>query len=164
MAKVSMIDLDAKKLDAFLKGKNQQEVSVSIGKNFNYMHSLRTRLRMPTATYRLLCRIYDLKEGDLQPDPPEPELPALEVEQLTFIPKTENKPKPKAKRECYWLDLADNGNHVVLRLMYGDDELFRAAAKVKGGEGADELNFIQAISYAAHMLYKFAEQKDLTSE
>lgn len=40
-------------------------------------------------------------------------------------------------------------------------EICKAYSKVKGTR---ELDLMQAISYAAHMMYKFAEQKELDKE
>ena len=148
MSKMKMVEIDRDKLDAFLDGKKPFDVDESIGKAHGYMRLLRTRLRMSAPAYGLLCRLYGLEENALLPDPPAPEPPAAPA-------------APKNKRAGYWLDLADNETHVCLRLMYGDDEVHVARAKVKGGASAKELDFIQAISYAAHMLYKFAEQDDL---
>lgn len=148
MPKINMVEIDPKKLDKFLEGKNLSEIDDNIGKAHGYMRLLRNRLKMTVASYRLLCRIYNLPEDALTPDPPKPEPPAVP-------------PKPNNRRAGYWLDLADNSNHVVLRLMYGDEEVYLARARVKNGETATELNFIQAVSYAAHMLYKLAEQYEL---
>lgn len=154
MPKIKMVELDPKKLNAFLADKTLNDVDDSIGKAHGYTSNLRARLKTTAATYGLLCRTYGLAEDALLPDPPAPEPE----------PKPEAPAKPANRRSGYWLDLADNGNHVVLRLMYGDEQVQIAKARVKGGEGAKELDFVQAISYAAHMIYKFAEQDDLGAD
>ena len=146
-----MITIDSEKLEAFLKGKNLGEVSASIGKSSGYIGNLRTRLKMPAATFWLLCRVYGLRESDLLPPPPKPK---------PSVPAAPNTAQPN-RRAGYWLDLADNGDHVLLRLMYDDEEAYKAKARVKGGQTAKELDFIQAVIYAAHMLYKLAEQDDM---
>lgn len=46
-------------------------------------------------------------------------------------------------------------------MYFQDTEIYSAASKVKGTR---ELDLLQAVSYAAHMMYKFAEQKELNKE
>lgn len=164
MPKVKTVSIDPVKLSALAeKHGGNAALSELIGRNKYYIRDCIKQEKMGETPFLFLQRTLELPDNALLPDPPKPSLPTVDVLSIDVVPAQRATPKPN-RRACYWLDLADNGNHVVLRLMYGDDELFRAAAKVKGGEGADELNFIQAVSYAAHMLYKLAEQKDLTSE
>jgi hypothetical protein len=63
--------------------------------------------------------------------------------------------------EAYRLNLVYNDSKVLVQLMRGDEVVSGAWAIVK--EPGD-LGFIQAISYAAHMMYKFAQQDDLNKE
>lgn len=50
---------------------------------------------------------------------------------------------------------------MILRMYFQGTEICKAASKVKGTR---ELDLMQAISYAAHMMYKFTEQKELNKE
>lgn len=61
----------------------------------------------------------------------------------------------------YTLGLDVSPKRVVLHMYFHGTEICNAAAKVKGTR---ELDLIQAISYAAHMMYKFTEQKELNKE
>lgn len=50
---------------------------------------------------------------------------------------------------------------VLFSVSFDGKEIHKAYAKVKGQK---ELDLLQAISYAAHMVYKLAEQKELEAE
>ena len=63
--------------------------------------------------------------------------------------------------ELYTLGLDVSPERVVLHMYFQGTEICKAAAKVKG---TCELDLMQAISYAAHMMYKFTEQKELNKE
>lgn len=63
--------------------------------------------------------------------------------------------------ELYTLGLDVSPERVILRMYFHGTEICKAAAKVKGTR---ELDLMQAISYAAHMMYKFTEQKELNKE
>ena len=63
--------------------------------------------------------------------------------------------------ELYTLGLDVSPKSVVLHMYFQGTEICKAAAKVKGTR---ELDLMQAISYAAHMMYKFTEQKELNKE
>ena len=63
--------------------------------------------------------------------------------------------------ELYTLGLDVSPERVVLHMYFQGTEIYKSAAKVKGTR---ELDLLQAISYAAHMMYKFAEQKELDKE
>ena len=63
--------------------------------------------------------------------------------------------------ELYTLGLDVSPKRVVLHMYFQGTEICKAASKVKGTR---ELDLMQAISYAAHMMYKFTEQKELNKE
>lgn len=58
----------------------------------------------------------------------------------------------------YSIDLSVSPDKVRMSINFGGQPLYRSYAKVNGDT---ELDLIKAISYAAHMCYKFAEQKSL---
>lgn len=75
--------------------------------------------------------------------------------------KTFNLQKPTVRLGCIrwgWMFLQKK---VVLHMYFQGTEICKAYSKVKGTR---ELDLMQAISYAAHMMYKFAEQKELDKE
>lgn len=45
-----------------------------------------------------------------------------------------------------------------MALTFGDQELYAAWSRIKGNT---ELDLLQAVSYAAHLMYKLAEQQAL---
>lgn len=47
---------------------------------------------------------------------------------------------------------------LTMTLFFGEEVVYIARAKIKGNR---QIDLAQAISYAAHMIYKFAEQKHL---
>ena len=61
----------------------------------------------------------------------------------------------------YHLDLMVKPDRVKVTIMHGENEVYSAFSRVKDNT---ELSLMQAISYAAHMCYKLAEQKDLSGE
>lgn len=68
---------------------------------------------------------------------------------------------PAPASGVYRLNLTYSDTKVLLQLMRGEEVVSGAWAIVKE---PSRLGFIQAISYAAHMMYKFAEQSELNEE
>ena len=52
------------------------------------------------------------------------------------------------------------GKSLNMSLYFGDEKICEAYSKIKGPE---KLDLMQAISYAAHMMYKIAEQEEMKS-
>lgn len=75
--------------------------------------------------------------------------------------KTFNLQKPTVRLGCIRWGLDVSPEKVVLHMYFQGTEICKAYSKVKGTR---ELDLMQAISYAAHMMYKFAEQKELDKE
>lgn len=61
----------------------------------------------------------------------------------------------------YSLTLQTKPDRVRLALCDGDKEIYYAWSKLRG---SSELDLAQAISYAAHLIYKFSEQSNLGTE
>lgn len=152
--KQKMIKVDPEKILAFCKGTGvtKSEIGYSIGKSSGYINNILKSQQIPEPVYDLLCRVYDLEEGALKADPPCKDNKKLQNGGVEVNPYPLN-------RTSYWIDLADNGDHVVMRLMLREEEVYKARAFVRNGEDGTEMDLIQAISYAAHMIYKIAQQK-----
>ena len=72
MGKMQMVELDPVKMDHFMQIADIRALELSLGKSPNYLTKTRQRGRMPAGVYRLLCKLMDLPEDALTPDP-EPE-------------------------------------------------------------------------------------------
>ena len=72
MGKMQMVELDPVKMDHFMMVADVRALELSLGKSPNYLTKTRQRGRMPAGVYRLLCKLMDLPEDALTPDP-EPE-------------------------------------------------------------------------------------------
>ena len=160
MGKQNMTTIDPDKIRAFVAEKGVFEVTKMIGKAPNYFHNVCKRRSMPHSVLQAMCAIYTKKPEDFKPDPPRgvfeiipaPDLPPYQ-RQNTVNPTPS--PMPSIG---YALDLRVYPAFVSLAL-YEDSKMLKSAkAKIKNGEKASQLDVVQAISYAAHMLYKFMEQ------
>lgn len=149
MSKTQMTTISPEKLAAFLEANGgAQAVAARLGKSQNYFKKIICyRKAMPTAVLHALCAMFDARPTELTPDPP---------------------PKPVAPAtrpsSGYALELKTYDGHVTLQLLFDSAVLYTGKARIKNGANASELEVIQAISYAAHMIFKFAEQDTLTDE
>lgn len=73
-----------------------------------------------------------------------------------FLPRENTPAVPGAS--TYHLTLSVHPDKLRLGISFGEEEMVYAWAKIFGNT---ELDLIKSISYAAHMCYKFAEQKVL---
>ena len=58
----------------------------------------------------------------------------------------------------YGITLDVRKEKLRMALTFGDKELYAAWSRIKGDT---ELDLLQAVSYAAHLMYKLAEQNQL---
>ena len=72
MGKMQMVELDPVKMDHFMQATDVRALELSLGKSPNYLTKTKQRCKMPAGVYRLLCKLTDLPEDALTPDP-EPE-------------------------------------------------------------------------------------------
>lgn len=162
MSKQNMTTIDPNKLRAFVEEKGVENVTSMIGKAPGYFYNVYARESMPTPVLNAMCTIFDVSPADIKPDPPKPKPPVI-VESLDKpIPsKSEQRAASPMPSVGYALDLRVYPAFVSLAL-YDDSKLLKfAKAKIKNGEKASQIDVVQAISYAAHMLYKFMEQDDI---
>ena len=151
-----MIKIDAEELRSWMnkQGKTYGELSAEIGKSGSYLsRKCSTTHEMPELVYKLMIKTFKLPEGSFIP---KPEPPKVKEEQLSIESMSE---KP---REGYWTDLKVFPDKVKFTIYFRangtDIEVTKAFSKIKDNS---ELAIVQAISYAAHMCYKFAEQNRL---
>lgn len=122
-------------------GMTQADVCRRIGRGPNFLCSCTGD--MAEYTYDLLIQVLSVEDGAFQ-QRKETEIPAA-----------------NRGGELYTLGLDVSPDIVILRMYFQGTEICKAASKVKGTR---ELDLMQAISYAAHMMYKFTEQKELNKE
>ena len=135
------VDIPAIKKYIRENGMTQVDVCRRIGRSSNFLCSCTGD--MADYTYDLLIRELGAENGAFQ--------------------KKEKAAPQEVHRggELYTLGLDVSPERVVLHMYFQGKEICKSAGKVKGTR---ELDLMQAISYAAHMMYKFAEQKELDKE
>lgn len=139
---MASVELNTKELRDYLR-KNRigmVALSRSMGRSDGYMSNVVNGVSSMSRTgYDAMCK-------------------ALGVEPGVF---TKPLPAPAPVPSMYRLNLVYSDSKVLLQLMRGEEVVSGAWAIVKE---QSRLGFIQAISYAAHMMYKFAEQSELNEE
>lgn len=150
------IAIDNNKLTEWLDsmGKTNYEIALTLGRCPSFFSHVRSAGRMQEAMYSLLCKYYDLPQDALTPDPATATAQDPAAPQIAATPTT--------SRIGYWTDTKIYPNKVKFSLMFSeqgvDIEVAHAYSCINGG---NELALAQAISYAAHMVYKMVEQKTL---
>lgn len=143
------VKIDPVELKAWAKeiGKSQNEISLSLGRSKNYLANAIYYGKMSATVFELLTLKYDVDPKRLMKKP-EP-------------PKAQPKPVAKSDAIGYATSVNVYPNKVRFAITFNGVEIFHAYSKVKGNK---EVDLIQAISYAAHMCYKLAEQGTLDEE
>lgn len=118
------------------KNGGQTVVSETLGYGKSFISNAMHSGKMSRAANKLLAATYGIPENFfLAPDPP----------------KTAQPPEPKAAPQA-------TDKQVFLLLEHDGEKVGSAYSRRKD---SSELALTQAISYAAHMIYKFCEQKTL---
>lgn len=147
---MAYITIDSDSLRSWMSANNLSgnKLSAEIGHSHNYISNILMAGRMHDSAYNLFLRLFDLPQG-------------------SFVPKPKPKEKPKEKpvaepKSGYRLELETQTDKVRLTLWFRaagtDIEVAHAYSRIKG---ETELDLAQAISYAAHLIYKFVEQDRL---
>lgn len=133
----NMVKISPERLRLFCsKNGGQTAVSETLGYGKSFISNALHSGKMSRAANKLLAATYGIPENFfLAPDPP----------------KTAQPPEPKAAPQAKQMGYA-------LRLQATDKQVGSAYSRRKD---SSELALTQAISYAAHMIYKFCEQKTL---
>lgn len=133
------IKIDGEKLKNALKkrGLTAKEVSESIGKNSNYITGCVCTGAISDAAMQLIEIKYQI---------PREEIKIIEKENLSNA------------SPGFSLNLVVKPDRVRVSINHNGKEIYGAYARINGDT---ETRLIQAISYAAHMCYKQAEQREL---
>lgn len=139
----NVMNIDPERLRNFAaKNGGLKHISLQFGYSQNYLANTADYGRMRVAVARQLSAMYGVPEDFFRAREPE-------------------KPKaaaPQAGQTGYALRLQATDKQVFLLLEHDGEKVGSAYSKRKD---SSELALTQAISYAAHMIYKFYEQKTL---
>lgn len=161
MSKMSMVTFDPEKMRKWLNDHNltATEVSVATGRGPGYMAVAMHRGSMAPAQAVVMNAMYGFKLADVQPTP-----------KRAIAPKPVAEPKPQ---DDDWQSEynAPEGDDYELRVKVLPDRL--CVTVLRDGavcvhawsnrKSISEVDTLQAISYAAHMCYKFVQQKELAN-
>lgn len=138
-----MVKINPQKMRNVLRdrGLTQTEVSEAIGKSKNYISVCTCYGEISATALQLIGIKYGITEKDIAPEK-----------------KKEPEQKPEAHSTGFSLSLLVKPDRVRVGISHNGEEIYSAWSRVNGDT---ETKLIQAISYAAHMLYKKAEQKEL---
>ena len=129
------------------KNGGQTVVSETLGYGKSFISNALHSGKMSRAANKLLAATYGIPENFfLAPDPPKTAQPP------------EPKAAPQAKQMGYALRLQVTDKQVFLPLEHDGEKVGSAYSRRKD---SSELALTQAISYAAHMIYKLYEQQTL---
>lgn len=119
-------------------GVSMCQASGKIGKSPAYISSSISRGEMGKTAFDLLCTTFDFDPREL-------------------IQKEAPAPAKKESLEAgYNIRMNVTPEILTLAFLFGEEVVYIARSKIKGNR---ELDLVQAISYAAHLIYKFSEQK-----
>lgn len=139
----NMMNIDPERLRNFAaKNGGLKHISLQLGYSRNYLANAADYGRMRVAVAKQLSAMYGVPEDFFRAREPE-------------------KPKaaaPQAGQTGYALRLQATDKQVFLLLEHDGEKVGSAYSKRKDNS---ELALVQAISYAAHMIYKFCEQRTL---
>lgn len=139
----NMMQIDAERLRRFAaKNGGLKHISLQLGYSRNYLSNVADYGRMRLSVARQLSAMYGVPAD-------------------FFLAREPEKPKaaaPQAKQMSYALRLQATDKQVFLLLEHDGEKVGSAYSRRKD---SSELALTQAISYAAHMIYKFCEQKTL---
>lgn len=138
---VVKIDGEAVKKWATENGLSFSEIGLQIGRSYGYMYYIIKEQggMMKRNMYELLLRTFDLPDG-------------------MFIKAENQVPKPDDVIDGYQVKLDIHPDRLKMSMTYQGETMYDAWSYIKGNT---ELDLIQAVSYAAHLIYKKAEQAEL---
>ena len=136
------INAEAIRRHCVTSGYTMADLARRMGRTQSYFSNVLSRGTISASAYPLLVSV-----AGVDPDRETP-------------PKTEaqHAPQPGGR---YSLTLQTKPDRIRLALCDGGKEISYAWSKLRG---SSELDLAQAISYAAHLIYKFSEQRTLGTE
>lgn len=144
----NMMNIDPERLRNFAaKNGGLKHISLQLGYSRSYLSNVADYGRMRLSVARQLSAMYGVPEDFFRAR--EPEKPKAAAPQAAA---------PQAGQTGYALRLQATDKQVFLLLEHDGEKVGSAYSKRKDNS---ELALVQAISYAAHMIYKFCEQKTL---
>lgn len=133
-----MIDSACMKRKLCEAGFSMVQASCKIGKSSAYISNSLCSGEMNKTAFDLLCATFGFDPQDL-------------------IQKESSASNKKESFEAgYNIRMNVAPEILTLTLLFGDKVVYIARSKIKGNR---EIDLCQAISYAAHLIYKFSEQK-----
>ena len=143
MSKTAMVSINSKViLDALNdRQKTARQVSMDLGRSEAYLSGIVSRKKAPKSMLPILAQVLDIP-----------------VKRLTESQHPKSSLAPEQAAQRYHTEIQVWPDRLRMVLFFGDQELRSVYSKIKGDT---ELDLMQAISYAAHMLYKLAEQEAL---
>lgn len=139
----NMMQIDAERLRRFAaKNGGLAHISRQMGFGESYLSTIIARRKMRQSTANQLSAMYGVPVDFFRAREPEKTKAAI----------------PQGGQEGYTLRLAATEKQVFLLLEHDGEKVGSAYSKRKD---SSELALTQAISYAAHMIYKFCEQRTL---
>ena len=147
MARLKSFNIDANTLADWIlsTGMTPKEISEIIGREESYLTSVLKKGRIGFTPYKMLLRTFNLPDGSFLP---KPEMPVCQEVIIEAEPE----------RKGYSLDMQVFPEKLRLALLFNGLEIKYCYVKILGDT---ELDLMQAISYAAHMLYKYAQSDTL---
>ena len=139
------VKIDAQKFRNWCakNGKTFKQISTEMGRYDSFISKAVAAGELPARQFELFRTLYGVK--------PETFAPSEKTVDLSV----------SGKEGVYSLSLDVKPDKVRVGINFQGVEIFGAYAGVKGDS---ETNLIQAISYAAHMCYKMAEQKSFAGK
>lgn len=143
MSKTAMVSINSKViLDALNdRQKTARQVSMDLGRSEAYLSGIVSRKKAPKSMLPILAQVLDIP-----------------VNRLTESQHPKSSLAPEQAAQRYHTEIQVWPDLLRMVLFFGDQELRSVYSRIKGDT---ELDLMQAISYAAHMLYKLSEQEAL---
>lgn len=153
---VNTTSIDPVKIQNWAKANRYSlsKISEEMGCSHGFMSRVLQDGYMPTRKYELFKRLFNLVDSDVRPDAPKPLAwrPIKPVEGPGHVEVYHSDQSP------YDTHIEVKPDRVCFSVTYGGQILYSAYSRVKG---SSELDLMQTISYAARMVYKKAEQREL---
>lgn len=157
-------EIDGNKLRKWVKstGLPQTEICDRCGYSHSWLSWAMSHNQMSKAAFTTLRVVFGLPEDAFKPEPKP--VAVAEPEQMVMkLVAGDGKQiqVAKAQSQGYGLSLQVHPNKVRVGMHFDGEEIDFAWAKIADNS---EMALIQAISYAAHLIYKFAERERLAAE